>query len=92
MHKIYKGGRHCDNRCTQPSGLVWISAIEEFDYDCAWLHIDDCMEFECLGVGYYGEGNIVRATRDYRPAAWDTLNGLKIPAIDTVLTVSLPRF
>ena len=29
---------------------VWIAAIEEFDYDWAWLQIDDCYEFEPLGI------------------------------------------
>lgn len=58
---------------------VWIAAVEEFDYDWAWLQIDDCIEFEVLGVGCYGEGNILRATRDYLPATWDTLKNLKMP-------------
>ncbi len=35
---------------------VWIAAIEEFDYDWAWLQVDDCFEFEPLGVGTPGRG------------------------------------
>ena len=58
---------------------VWIAAIEEFDYDWAWMQIDDCFEFEPLGVGTYGEGNILRATKDYRPATRQTLRSLSIP-------------
>ena len=58
---------------------VWIAAIEEFDYDWAWLQIDDCFEFEPLGVGCYGRDNIVRATKDYLPATRETLEGLQIP-------------
>jgi len=58
---------------------VWIAAIEEFDYDWAWLQVDDCFEFEPLGVGTYGEGNILRATKDYLPAAQQTLDSLRIP-------------
>ena len=27
------------------------AAIREFDYDWAWLQVDDCIEFEPLGVG-----------------------------------------
>jgi hypothetical protein len=27
--------------------------------------VDDCFEFEPLGVGCQGEGNILRATKDY---------------------------
>lgn len=58
---------------------VWIAAIEEFDYDWAWVQVDDCFEFEPLGVGTHGEGNILRATRDYLPAARATLDGLRVP-------------
>ena len=58
---------------------VWIAAIEEFDYDWAWLQVDDCFEFEPLGVGTHGEGNILRATKDYLPATRETLDRLRIP-------------
>ncbi|MFH1923823.1 MAG: uroporphyrinogen decarboxylase family protein, partial [Planctomycetota bacterium] len=58
---------------------VWIAAIEEFDYDWAWMQIDDCFEFEPLGVGTHGEGNILRATRDYLPPTKETLQGLRMP-------------
>ena len=55
---------------------VWIAAVEEFDYDWAWLQIDDCFEFEPLGVGTKGEGDILRATSAYLPAARETLDTL----------------
>ncbi len=58
---------------------VWIAAIEEFDYDWAWLQVDDCFEFEPLGVGTHGEGNILRATKDYLPATEATLDRLRLP-------------
>jgi len=58
---------------------VWIAAIEAFDYDWAWLQVDDCFEFEPLGVGTHGEGNILRATRDYLPATQATLDRLRVP-------------
>jgi len=58
---------------------VWIAAIEEFDYDWAWLQVDDCFEFEPLGVGTHGEGNILRATRDYLPATQAALDQLRVP-------------
>jgi len=58
---------------------VWIAAIEEFDYDWAWLQVDDCFEFEPLGVGTHGEGNILRATRDYLPLTRQTLEALRMP-------------
>ena len=44
---------------------VWIAAIEEFDYDWAWVQVDDCFEFEPLGVGCPGEGDILRATTEH---------------------------
>ncbi len=55
--------------------------IEKFGYDWAWLQIDDCLIYEILGVGVVGEGNILRATKDYLPANRDTLNSLKKPDI-----------
>ncbi|MGQ9671670.1 MAG: uroporphyrinogen decarboxylase family protein [Candidatus Aminicenantales bacterium] len=58
---------------------VWIAATEEFDYDWVWLQVDDCFEFEPLGVGCYGHGNILRATRDYLPPTQETLRQLKVP-------------
>ncbi|MGQ9575034.1 MAG: uroporphyrinogen decarboxylase family protein [Thermoguttaceae bacterium] len=58
---------------------VWIAAIEEFDYDWAWLQVDDCFELEPLGVGTHGQGNILRATKDYLPATQATLDRLRIP-------------
>jgi len=58
---------------------VWVAAIEEFGYDWAWLQVDDCFEFEPLGVGTHGQGNILRATRDYLPAARATLERLNVP-------------
>lgn len=68
----------------QKMAEVWIAAIEEFDYDWAWLQVDDCFEFEPLGVGTHGEGNILRATKDYLPATQKTLENLRMPdpAID----------
>jgi hypothetical protein len=58
---------------------VWGAAVREFNYDWAYLQVDDCIEFEGLGVGCVGEGNIVRATHDYLPATEETLKSLKLP-------------
>lgn len=57
---------------------VWSAAIKEFDYDWAWLQIDDCFEIEPLGVGCVGKENILRATKDYLPATKKTLVNLPI--------------
>ena len=58
---------------------VWVAAIEEFNYDWAWLQIDDCFEFEPLGVGCPGRDNILRATKDHLPARRETLESLQVP-------------
>ena len=55
---------------------VQIDAIERFDYDWAWLQVDDCIEFEPLGVGVQGGGDILPATCEYlapTPASLDRL-------------------
>ncbi len=56
---------------------VQIEAIERFDYDWAWLQVDDCMEFEPLGVGVKGEGDILPATCDYLPTTDASLARLR---------------
>ncbi|MGB9596735.1 MAG: uroporphyrinogen decarboxylase family protein [Candidatus Poribacteria bacterium] len=56
-----------------------IASAYEFDYDWVWLQVDDCIEFEPLGVGSKGSGNILRATCDYLPATEETLKLLKMP-------------
>ena len=63
----------------QKMAEVWIAAVEEFDYDWAWLQVDDCFELEPLGVGTHGQGNILRATKNYLPATAATLDHLRIP-------------
>jgi len=56
-----------------------IDTIRMFGYDWAWLQVDDCIEFEVLGVGVQGGGNILPATCDYLPATYETLRSLKMP-------------
>jgi len=60
---------------------VQTQVIEKFGYDWAWLQIDDCIIYEILGVGVVGEGNILRATKDYLPATRTTLDNLKRPDV-----------
>ncbi len=76
-HGVYTYEQVCQDG--EKIAEVWIAAIDEFDYDWAWLQVDDCFEFEPLGVGTHGEGNILRATRDYLPATRETLQSLSIP-------------
>ncbi len=75
-------GRYtCEEVCQDGRKMaeVWMAAVAEFDYDWAWLQVDDCFEFEPLGVGTRGEGDILRATCRYLPATEATLRRLRIP-------------
>jgi uroporphyrinogen decarboxylase len=56
---------------------VQIEAVERFGYDWAWLQVDDCIEFEPLGVEVKGDGDILPATCGYLPATDDALDGLR---------------
>ncbi len=56
---------------------VQIAAIERFDYDWAWLQVDDCLEFEPLGVGTKGGGDILPATCEYLPTTDASLARLR---------------
>jgi len=56
-------------------------SVAAFDYDWAWLQVDDCIIPELLGVGVVGGGNILRATRDYLPATRATLDRLRAPDV-----------
>jgi uroporphyrinogen decarboxylase len=56
-----------------------IAAVQEFDYDWAWLQVDDCIEFEPLGVGTRWDTNILRATCEYLPPTFETLKKLRVP-------------
>lgn len=68
---------------------VYKAAITEFDYDWAWVQIDDCFEFEPIGVAVKGEGNILRATYGYLPATIETLKSL--PILDPLKDGRMPE-
>ena len=75
-------GKYCYEEVSQDGekmAEVWTAAIEEFDYDWAWLQVDDCFELEPLGVTTRGQGDLLRATVEYLPATKETLDGLKTP-------------
>ena len=65
------------------------AAIERFDYDWAWLQIDDCFEFEPVGVKVKGDGNILRATYGYLPVTRETLRNL--PVMDPLKDGRMPE-
>ncbi len=56
-----------------------LRVIEHFGWDWAWLHLDDTLEFEALGVGVAAGENIVPATADYLDFDRETLRGLHVP-------------
>ena len=71
---------YCDyNSNSKIMAKCQIEAIKKYDYDWSWLQVDDCIEFEVLGVGSRGSGNILPATCNYLPATYETLKGLKMP-------------
>ena len=67
------------NRDPKIMAETQIAAVKRFDYDWAWLQVDDCIVFEVLGVEVRGEGNILPATVGYLPATRETLNSLPMP-------------
>jgi uroporphyrinogen decarboxylase len=56
---------------------VYSAAIERFDYDWALVQIDDCFEFEPIGVGVKGEADIVRGTYKYLPMGREALQRIR---------------
>jgi uroporphyrinogen-III decarboxylase len=68
---------------------VYKAAIERFNYDWAWLQIDDCFEFEPVGVKVKGEGNILRATYGYLSPDWNTLKNM--PTVDPLKDGRMPQ-
>jgi len=68
---------------------VYKAAIERFNYDWAWLQIDDCFEFEPVGVTVKGEGDILRATCGYLPVNRNTLKNL--PTMDPLKDGRMPE-
>ncbi len=68
---------------------VYKAAIDEFGYDWAWVQIDDCYEFEPIGVAVKGEENVLRATYGYLPVSSETLRNL--PAMDPTKNGRMPE-
>ncbi len=57
-----------------------LRAMTQFGWDWAWLHLDDTLEFEPLGVGVAAGGeNVVPCTADYRDFDRATLRSLTVP-------------
>jgi uroporphyrinogen decarboxylase len=72
-------GSRYDRYNSDPAEMarVQIEAVERFDYDWAWLQVDDCIEFEPLGVGVKGGGDILPATCDYLEPTERSLDALR---------------
>lgn len=56
-----------------------LTVIEKFGWDWSWLHLDDTLEFEPLGVGVAAGENVVPATADYLPFTRKALSALTVP-------------
>jgi len=56
-----------------------LNVINRFGWDWSWLHLDDTLEFEPLGVGVAAGENVVPATANYLPFDKKTLAALKVP-------------
>jgi len=65
------------NRDAREMARVQIESVERFDYDWSWLQVDDCIEFEPLGVGVKGGGDILPATCEYLPVNDASLAALR---------------
>lgn len=65
------------NSSANEMARVQIEAVERFDYDWAWLQVDDCIEFEPLGIEVKGSGDILPATCGYLPASNAALDDLR---------------
>ena len=65
------------------------ASVDEFGYDWAWVQIDDCFEFEPIGVKVKGEGNLLRATYGYLPVNHDTIRNL--PVMDPLSNGRMPE-
>ncbi len=53
--------------------------VKDFGWDWSWLHLDDCIEFEPLGVGVKAGENVVPATADYLAFTAEKLGDLQVP-------------
>jgi len=85
-------GKYCYEEFCQDGDKifeVYKAAIDEFGYDWAWVQIDDCFEFEPIGVAVKGEGNLLRATYGYLPVTSETLKNL--PTMDPLLDGRMPE-
>lgn len=66
------------NRDAKIMATTQISAVKNYNYDWAWLQIDDCIVYEALGVEVKGDGDILPATCGYLPATRETLTSLPV--------------
>lgn len=66
-----------------------LKVIEKFGWDWSWLHLDDTLEFEPLGVGVAAGENVVPATADYLSFDKKTLQRLQVPDPKTACRMPL---
>jgi uroporphyrinogen-III decarboxylase len=56
-----------------------VESIARFDYDWAWVHPDDYIEFEPLGLKMIADPNRYAMTAEYLPMTRQTLGRFKLP-------------
>lgn len=66
---------------TMPEKIIQVQleVIEKFGWDWAWVHLDDVMEFEALGVGVETVENGPPIPTEFLDCTSETVSDLKIP-------------
>lgn len=75
-------GKTYHDYISSPESIVetQLAVLDEFGWDWVWLHLDDTLEFEPLGVGVAEGGvNVVPCTAGYLDFDRATLRALKVP-------------
>lgn len=75
-------GKTYHDYISSPESIVetQLAVLDEFGWDWVWLHLDDTLEFEPLGVGVAEGGvNVVPCTTGYLDFDRATLRALKVP-------------
>jgi MtaA/CmuA family methyltransferase len=76
----YAGLTYAQYICDAQSVIhTQLRAIDRFGWDWCWLHLDDTLEFEPLGVGVAAGENVVPATTNYLPFERRVFRSLQVP-------------
>lgn len=66
---------------TQPETVirVQLEVIDKFGWDWAWVHLDDAMQFEALGVGVHANEDSPPVPCRYLDCTAETVENLQVP-------------